>query len=72
MNKRIRKKVAKREAELREAQAEASAPTQGALHDGAGQQTVTGTCLQTTRGTQRLTVYGTCFSTHRGTWMVFV
>jgi len=47
-------------------------PTQGALHDGAGQQTVTGTCLHTTRGQQRVTVYGTCFSMHRGTWMVFV
>ena len=42
------------------------------LHDGAGQQTVTGTCLQTTRGTQRVTVYGTCRETHRGTLMVRV
>jgi len=31
-------------------------PTHGALHDGAGQQTVTGTCLQTHFGTQRVTV----------------
>ena len=31
-------------------------PRQASLHDGAGQQTVTGTCLQTQRGTQRVTV----------------
>ena len=39
---------------------------QGAQQDGAGQQTVTGTCVQTHRGTQRVTVYGTHFSMHRG------
>ena len=39
---------------------------QGEQHFGAGQQTVTGTCLHTTRGQQRVTVTGTCFSMHRG------
>ena len=39
---------------------------QGAQQEGAGQQTVTGTCSQTHRGTQRVTVYGTHFSMHRG------
>ena len=42
---------------------------QSQLH-GAGQQTRTGTCLQTTRGTQRVTVYGTHFGTHFRTVIV--
>src|SRR5262245_13768220 len=45
---------------------------QGEQQDGAGPHTVTGTCTQTHRGTQRVTVYGTHFSMHRGIWIVFV
>ena len=33
-----------------------ASPQQGAGQHGAGQQTVTGTCLQTTTGTHRVTV----------------
>jgi hypothetical protein len=39
---------------------------------GTGQQTFTGTCLQTTFGQQRVTVYATCFGTQRLTITVFV
>jgi hypothetical protein len=42
------------------------------LQQGVGQHTRTGTCSQTTRGTQRVAVYATCFGTHRWTWIVFV
>ncbi len=42
------------------------------LQQGVGQHTLTGTCSQTTRGTQRVAVYATCFGTHRLTWIVFV
>lgn len=41
-------------------------------HRGTGQQTLTGTCLQTTRGTHRVTVYGTFFGTIRTQLTVFV
>ena len=44
----------------------------GSQQAGAGQHTVTGTCLHTTRGTHRVTVYGTCFGTIRTQWTVFV
>jgi hypothetical protein len=37
-----------------------------AQQQGKGQHTVTGTCLQTTLGTQTVIVYGTCFATTRG------
>jgi hypothetical protein len=39
---------------------------------GTGQQTLTGTCLQTTLGTQRVTVYGTCLGTYFTQLIVFV
>ena len=44
----------------------------GSQQVGAGQQTVTGTCVHSQRGTQRVTSYGTFLQTQSGTWMILV
>ncbi len=51
---------------------QAGAQQAGVQHAGTGQQTVTGTCLHTTRGTHRVTVYGTFLQTHLVQWIVLV
>jgi hypothetical protein len=44
----------------------------GSQQEGTGVHTLTGTCLQTTRGTHRVTVYGTRFGTSFTHWIVLV